>query len=175
MKKPSWYEKYLPFVSRSPEMQIRWLEAALRKGALSRQEITPYVRLLLNSDGGDEHLAILRDLVAGLDGGVIDRLLLATEVYDMPIMFGLLSAPTLGQAVIAITRDPPPYEKTPLLVVDKVFQAVYDSSEELLGEAAALVMGDPACPAHFPGAYERFKEIKEDEKLLSALYPKAVV
>ena len=29
-RKKSWYQKYLPFVARSPEMQIEWLVAALK-------------------------------------------------------------------------------------------------------------------------------------------------
>jgi hypothetical protein len=60
-------------------------------------------------------------------------------------------------------------------VIDKVFQAVYDCSEELLGQAAARVVAGADMPVHFREAYERFKEVKEDQKLLSALYPKAIL
>ncbi|MFZ5774822.1 MAG: hypothetical protein ACOY3Z_05000 [Thermodesulfobacteriota bacterium] len=175
MSKRIWYEKYLPFVARSPEMQVRWIEAALRKGTLSPQEITPYIRLLLGPDGGEDRTAILRGLLGELDEAVVERLLAATEIYDVPNLFRLLPAPTLEQIVIAVTRQPPPYEEAPELIIDKVFQAVFDFSETLLEEAARRVMAADGCPAHFPTAYERFKEIKADEKLLSALYPKAIM
>ncbi|MGV1099349.1 hypothetical protein ACUUL3_08060 [Thiovibrio sp. JS02] len=174
VKKKKWYEKYLPFVARSPEMQIRWLEAAFRKGTLTAQEVTPYINLLMEPEG-DGHLESIRSRLMTLDAIIIDRMLAAADIYDTPKLFRLLAAPTLQQAVIAITKAPPPYEKAPQLVIDKVFQAVYDCSEALLAEAAAKVYADPLRPGHFRDAYERFKEIKEDEKLLSALYPKAVV
>ena len=155
-------------------MQIRWFEAAFRKGTLSHQEITPYINLLMAPDGG-EHLDLLRSLLNDLDASVLENMLSAADIYDVPNLFRLLNRPVLAQAVIVITKTPPPYEKTPQQVMDKCFQAVYDSSEELLVQAAEKVKADPPGQANFQAAYERFKEIKEDEKLLSALYPKAIV
>ena len=173
-QKRQWYEKYLPFVARSPEMQVRWLESAFRKGTLTHQEITPYINLLMAPDG-EEHLELLRSLLGNLDAPMLENMLSSADIYDAPSLFRLISRPELAQAVLIITKIPPPYEKTPQQVMDKVFQAVYDRSEDLLARAAERVMADPASPPHFQEAYERFKEIKEDEKLLSALYPKAIV
>jgi len=174
MEESSWYEKYLPFVARSPEMQLRWLEAAFRKGALSLGEITPYIRLFMASDG-EERPTRIRVLINSLSGDLIGRMLDAAEVYDVPALFRCIAAPVLAQAVLAISKAPPPYEKNPQAVMEKIFQAVYDVSEDLLDEAAAVVLGKADCPAGFKSAYERFKEVKEDEKLLSALYPKAIM
>lgn len=174
VKKRKWYEKYLPFVARSPEMQLRWLESAFRKGILTPHEIRPYIKLFMAPDG-EEDPARVRGLLHSLSGSTIEKMLAAADIYDVPDLFRCVAEPTVSQAVIAITKAPPPYEKTPQLVIDKVFQAIYDCSEALLAQAAARVIGTPEMPAHFQGAYERFKEIKEDEKLLSALYPKAIL
>ena len=174
VKKRKWYEKYLPFVARSPEMQLRWLESSFRKGALTPEEIMPYIKLFMAPDGVG-NLARVRGLLYSLSGSAIEKMLGAADIYDVPDLFRCVAEPTVSQAIIAITKVPPPYEKTPQLVVDKVFQAVYDCSEELLDQAAVKVSGRTEMPAHFHEAYERFKEIKEDEKLLSALYPKAIL
>ena len=174
VKKRKWYEKYLPFVARSPEMQLRWLEVAFRKGALIPEEIMPYIKLFMAPDGAGNP-ARVRGLLHSLSGAAIEKMLGAADIYDVPDLFRCVAEPTVLQAVIAITKAPPPYEKTPQLVVDKVFQAVYDCSEELLDQAAGRVNGSAEMPAHFQEDYERFKEIKEDEKLLSALYPKAIL
>lgn len=174
VKKRKWYEKYLPFVARSTEMQLRWLESAFRKGTLTSHEITPYIKLFMAPDG-DGNLARVRGLLHLLSGSAIEKMLNAADIYDVPDLFRCVAEPTVEQAVIAISKAPPPYEKSPQLVIDKVFQAVYDCSEELLAQAAARVAGGADMPAHFQEAYERFKEIKEDQKLLSALYPKAIL
>lgn len=173
-QKRQWYEKYLPFVARSPEMQIRWLEAALRKGTLTHQEITPYINLLMAPDG-EEHLELLRQLLSSLDGSVLEKMLSSADIHDAPDLFRLISQPVLAQAMIVITKTAPPYEKAVQQVMFRAFQAVYDRSEELLAQAAEKVKDGPSSPPCFQEAYERFKEIKEDEKLLSALYPKAMV
>lgn len=155
-------------------MQLRWLESAFRKGALTSREITPYIKLFMAPDG-DGNLARVRGLLNSLSGSAIEKMLNAADIYDAPDLFRCVAEPTVEQAVIAISKAPPPYEKTPQLVIDKVFQAVYDCSEELLDKAAVRVTGSAEMPVHFQGAYERFKEVKEDEKLLSALYPKAIL
>ncbi|MHB1015373.1 MAG: hypothetical protein ACYC2W_08880 [Desulfurivibrionaceae bacterium] len=174
LKKRKWYEKYLPFVARSPEMQLRWLEAALRKEVLTPHEITPYIKLFMAPDG-EGNPARVRGLLHSLSANAIEKMLAAADIYDVPDLFRCVAEPTVAQAVIAIIKAPPPYEKNPQLVVDKVFQAVYDCSEELLAQAAGRVAGSAERPVHFQENYERFKEIKEDEKLLSALYPKAIL
>ena len=174
VKKRKWYENYLPFVARSPEMQLCWLESSLRKGALTVHEITPYIKLFMAPDG-EVDLAKVRGLLHSLSGSIIEKMLDAADIYDVPDLFRCVAEPTVSQAVIAISKAPPPYEKMPQLVVDKVFQAVYDCSEELLCQAAARVAGSAVKPAHFQEAYARFKEIKADERLLSALDPKAIL
>ena len=174
VKKRKWYEKYLPFVARSPEMQLSWLESVFRKGSLTPHEITPYIKLFMAPDG-EGNLVRVRGLLHSLSGNAIEKMLAAADVYDVPDLFRCIAEPTVEQAIIAIIKAPPPYEKAPQLLTDKVFQAVYDCSEELLDQAAARVTGGLSKPVHFAKAYERFKEIKEDEKLLSALYPKAIL
>lgn len=174
VKKRKWYEKYLPFVARSPEMQLHWIESTFRKGSLVPHEITPYIKLFMASDG-EGNLALVRGLLHSLNGGIIAQMLGAADIYDVPDLFRCVVEPTVAQAVIALTKVPPPYEKNPQVVIAKVFQAVYDCSEELLTQAAGMVAESAARPSHFQEAYERFKEIKEDEKLLSALYPKAIL
>lgn len=174
MKKRKWYEKYLPFVARSPEMQLHWMESVFRKGSLASHEITPYIKLFMASDGEGD-LTLVRGLLHSLDASLIEQMLVAADIYDAPDLFRCIAEPEVSQAVIALTKAPPPYEKNPQLVIAKVFQAVYDCSEELLTQAAGMVAESAARPGHFQEAYERFKEIKEDEKLLSALYPKAIL
>lgn len=171
MQKKKWYERYLPFVARSPGMQIRWLEAAKRKGTLTDQEIMPYVSLLLVQEGEkqEELKAAFRDL-----GDLfVEQLLIAAGIQDLPKLFSLIEKPVVRQAVVALRKAPRDYEPAPQLLTDKVFMAVNDRSPALLEEAVRIIMVGDEVPEHFLPAYERFKEIIEDEKLLSALYPKA--
>jgi hypothetical protein len=165
-----WYEKYLPFIARSPRMQIDWLIGVFRKGALAREEVTPYIRLLMEQEQEDE---VIRSLFLTLDDWVLTEMLMAADIYDTPKLFRLIPRPTLAQARIALLKTPPPYEKMPGLPRRKVFQAVHDCSEELLAEAAKDLRRQGEVGAEFEEAYERFKEVLMDEKILSSLYPKA--
>ncbi|MFA6498537.1 MAG: hypothetical protein WC256_06020 [Desulfurivibrionaceae bacterium] len=174
VEKRKWYEKHLPFVAKSPEMQLCWLESAFRKGTLTPHEITPYIKLFM-APYREGNLVRVRGLLLSLSSNVIEKMLGAADIYDVPALFRCVAEPTVLQAVIAISKAPPPYEKNPQLVIDKIFQAVYDCSEEFLAQAAERVAWGAERPAHFQEAYERFKEVKEDEKLLSALYPKAIL
>jgi len=186
-----WYENYLPFVAKSPAIQAEWLATELSRmrlgegkkisGVLSREEIKPYIRLFLeNCDtgpggwtgevGADERMVTL------LDGIGKDNLLLmieCAEIYDIPKLFKLLPHPTQEQAVIALKKVSPPYEKNPLLIIDRVFHAIREKSGPQLEAAAAGVLTASDAPADFAGNYERFKEIMMDEHLLGLLYPKA--
>ena len=119
MEKRKWYEKYLPFVARSPEMQLRWLESAFRKGVLAPHEITPYIKLFMAPDG-EANVARVRGLLHLLSGGLIEKMLEAADIYDVPDLFRCIAEPTVVQAVIAITKTIPPYEKTPQVVIDKM-------------------------------------------------------
>lgn len=174
MEEKTWYEKYLPFVARSPEMQLRWLEAAFRRGTLTLSEITPYIRLFLAQDG-EGRMIRLSALLQNSSEDLVGNLLSAADIYDAPDLFRCIARPSLPQAILILGKEPPPYEKKQQAVLGRVFQAVYDAGEELLNEAAAVVFARPGCPSFFKPAYERFKEVKEDEKLLSALYPKAIL
>lgn len=172
--KKRWYEKYLPFVAKSPEVQIKWLASAFKKGNLTSEEIAPYVRLVLTDMENDEKKQQqLVELFNRLDNQLLEKLFQAADIYDISKLFSLIRQPTIQQAMIALRKSPPPYEKTPQLVFDRVFQAIHDKSASLLEQAAAALKNSREVPEHFEAAYERFQEIVEDEKLLSALYPKA--
>lgn len=186
-----WYENYLPFVAKSPAIQAEWLAAELSRrrfsegkgisGVLSREEIRPYIRLFLeNCDTGPGgwtgEAGADEGLVALLDGIGEDNLLLiieCAEIYDIPKLFKLLRHPTREQAVIALKKVPPPYEKNPALIIDRVFHAIREKSGKQFEEAAAGVLGSSDAPADFADNYERFKEIMMDEHILGLLYPKA--
>ena len=170
--KKKWFEKYFPFVVRSPVMQLEWLVAVFKKGVLSGQEIAPYIRLFLSEDG-EEKEGVLKDLFGQLDERIIEQMLMAAEIYDIPKLFQLIRQPTVRQAVIALRKTSPPYEKKPELLFDKVFQVIHLSSAEMLEKAAAILHESEDAPDHFEPAHARFQEIIEDEKLLSSLYPKA--
>ena len=175
MKRPftkKWYEKYLPFVARGPEKQVEWLVAAFNKGALTNEEITPYIRLIL-SDDNDGRLEEYASLINGLAPAILEKLFLCADVYDVPKLFRIVERPTERHAVIALRKIPPPYEKAAQLVFHRVFQAIYDNSPALVEKAAELIRNSGDIPKHFEASYEMFQEIVEDEKLLSALYPKA--
>ena len=179
-----WYEKYLPFVAKSPAIQADWLVGELSRmrlsegreisGVLSREEIRPYIRLFLEncdsgSNGADEQM------VALLEGiGEANRLLMVecAEIYDIPKLFTLMSNPSQEQVVIALKKTPPPYDKNPLLIIDRVFHAIWKKSGEQL-EAAAAKLAGASPPANFAENYKRFQEIVMDEHLLGLLYPRA--
>lgn len=171
--KPRWYENYLPFVARSPERQVEWLVAAFRKGALTREEVTPYIKLLLTSEE-EEYLADLEVIINRLERRTIDQLLESSDIYDTPKLFRILKAPTVEQGVIVMRKTPPPYEKDRFLVLNKVFQSVYDCSQDLMEKAVAIIRAaKEEKPAYFEEACEKFQEVLKDQELLSALYPKA--
>jgi len=167
-----WYDKYLPFVARSPEMQLEWLVNALRKKTLTFQEITPYVRLLL-ADENDEKHDLLMDLINGLDQETLERMFSAADIYDAPRLFGLLKKPTESQARIMLKKELPPYDKTPQATLDRVFWSIYGFGEEFMRQVCDGILLSDEAPTYFEQEYKRFLEIVEDEKILSALYPKA--
>lgn len=170
--KRKWYEKYLPFVAKSQRMQVKWLVGTIKKGTLHLDEITPYVRLLLAEEEGKEHKSLVA-LLKDIDKDVICRMVMAADIYDVAKLMRLVPSPTVEQAVAALMKAPPPYEKKPDLVLDKVFQSIHDRSDTLFEEAAAELRNRTDAPAHFDAAYERFQEILADERILSAMYPKA--
>lgn len=167
----NWLERYFPFVAKSPDMKIRWLKGAVRKGVLSSEEITPYVRLLLTEHNTAEDS--YRQLFEQLDEDVQISLLDAADIYNIPKLFRLLPSPGMKHAQIALLKHLPAYEKEKQLVLDRVFYAIHDYSRELLDKAAKKIINEKRDPEHFQDNYERFQEILEDEEFLLSLYPKA--
>ncbi|MBU0484314.1 MAG: hypothetical protein KKB30_07355 [Proteobacteria bacterium] len=192
-QKMKWYEKYLPFVARSQEMQFVWLVSALKKsvndaggrqGILTKEEIRPYIRLLLQADGNDFSKGSiflppergkegLAELFAQLDDQVMELMMEAADIYDVPKIIGLAPDPHVGYAVIALKKILPPYEKNAHLVLDRVFHSIHAYSPELLSAAVEKLRESDEVPDHFEPSYERFQEIIKDEQILSSLYPKA--
>ncbi|MFO7607482.1 MAG: hypothetical protein R6W72_14420 [Desulfurivibrionaceae bacterium] len=185
-----WYENYLPFVAQSPEMQLEWLVDRLsrlrssknkeKRGLLSCRELTPYISLLLDGNASGEEGKttsvagdVLRDLLDNVEASDLLLMVECAEIYDTPRLFGLLRTISREQAVLAMTKVPPPYEKNPLLVIDRVFHAVKEKSPEILASAAEEIMNSEDPPKDFVTNYERFREIMMDEHILSMLYPKA--
>jgi len=169
-----WYEAYVPFVVRSVESQIAWLIAAFHKGVLSPQEITPYIRLLLTEDSPGKQDELV-ELFRQLDEDILAKILLAADIHECPKLLSLISQPTVLHALIALGKCPAPYEKSPQHIVHKVFNAIYDCSEGLLKDAVTALRQQGEVPTHFEADYERFREIIEDQKLLSSLFPKAKI
>ena len=167
-----WYDKYLPFVARSPRMQLEWLVAVFKKEKLSSHEITPYIKIFLTDEDDEKH-DILTNLVSKLDDQLRDRIVTAADIYDAPKIFNLITEPTILQAVIALRKTPPPYEKKPQAVFDKIYWELHNHSEMFLIKAAEKLRESGDVPEHFEKQFKRFQEIVEDEKILSALYPKA--
>jgi hypothetical protein len=185
-----WHQKYLPFVAKSPELQVDWLVvklAALRDsgdkdktGILTREELVPYTRILLGNvsegKGAEEDFAV-NDQLAGFLEATGDEELLTmiecAEIYDVPKLFRILRGISVKQAVVAMKKVPPLYERNPLLIMDRVFHSIRGKSVELLEEASREVLASDDAPDDFADNYERFKEIVLDENILSVMYPKA--
>ena len=171
-KNNNWLERCLPFVSKSPEMKIRWLIGVFRKGVLSLEEITPYIRLLLAEKSGEEQ-GELGQAFRQLDEEMQYRFLEAADIYDTPKLFALCPNPTLKHAEIALLKQVPPYEKKTQFILDKIFYAISDYSRELLEQAADMVIREGRVSANFQENYARFQEILQDEEFLLSLYPNA--
>lgn len=177
-------------------MQVEWLVAQLQKiiksgdggkRTLTRQELTPYLRLLLAvADENDsiqsfsyeenfsvDGITLLKHLLQDVDPEILELMVECTDVYDLPKLFKVLPDPTVRQAVIALRKAPPPYEKKPHLLFDNIYHSINGRQEGLLENAAEVLRSEGEVPPHFDAAFERFQEIMMDEKILSDLYPKA--
>lgn len=171
-KKIRWHERYLPFVSRSPEMQIKWLINAFRKGVLTNEELVPYVRLLLSEDDFDKETQ-LRELFKKLKKEELSMLLITADIYDTAKLFRLLPSADAEQAGIALQKHLPAYEKKPQKIFDDIFYAINDRPGNILQKAAESLMASGDTPPYFKKNYKRFLEILHDEEFLLSIYPKA--
>lgn len=176
------WSEALPFVALTPERKRAWLLRVLRKGHLTDQEIAPYIHLLIeeyqydNIIGGEtpgvgspaENLDI-----GNLPREIIMRLLECAEIYDIPILINIIGHLTVDEAVLALRKIPPPYEKRPLEVFDSIFQAIHECDHNLLARARDKMLSHGTIPAHFISVYERFQEILKDKEVLSSLFPQA--
>lgn len=167
----------LPFVARSPARQVDWLVIEFRRGVLTDAEMAPYIHLLLSGhanrrevDGDDG----LREIFSRLGRDVTVAMIRCAEIYDVPELLALIRELSVDDAILVLRKSPPPYEKKALLLLDRVFQAVNECGDHLLERAARQMTDDGNAPGHFASAYERFKEILIDEKILTQLYPQAV-
>ncbi len=169
----------LPFVARSPEMQVDWLIGEFRNGVLSDREIAPYVHLLVSEYVGrkerGECTDDLREIFAHLSREIVVAMVRCVEIYDIPDLLELIRVLTVEDAILLLKKEPPPYEKKSLFLLDRVFQAVNGCGDHLLERAARKMVSDGDAPDHFASAYERFQEILIDEKILTLLYPQAKV
>ena len=167
----------LPFVARSPELQVAWLVGEFRRGILGDRELAPYVHLLVSGYVGrrerGEDAEELHVVFARLSREIIVAMVRCVEIYDVPDLLELIRELTVEDAVLVLKKAPPPYEKKFLLLLDRVFQAVNGCGDHLLERAAQKMVCDGDTPGHFTGAYERFREILIDEKILISLYPHA--
>lgn len=170
--KENWLEISLPFVAKSPAMKIKWLKRVLKKRSLSKDEITPYVRLLVQ-DLSLEEEAELVSLFQELDEEMQCGLLAAADIYDVPKVFRLCPHPTRRHVELALLKKVPPYEKKKQLVIDRVFYAISDYSRVLLDEVVRDLIARGSASPSLRENYERFQEILEDEEFLLSLYPNA--
>ncbi|MCB2181860.1 MAG: hypothetical protein KQH63_07535 [Desulfobulbaceae bacterium] len=170
--KKKWFDRYLPFVSKSPEMKIKWLEKTFRKGALSLEEVTPYIRLLLSENSYEENERLV-EIFADLNKELQYNLLEAADIYDTPKLLRLCPSPDRRHAEIALMKEVPNYEKKKQLILDKVFYAINDFSKELLENSVLKLQEEQKVSRAFMDNYKRFQEILGDEEFLLEMYPKA--
>lgn len=169
----------LPFVARSPALQMAWLAEEFHKGVLDDRELAPYIHLLVSEYVGrrerGEGVDELQGIFSRLPRATVVALVRCVEIYDVPDLLELIGILTVEDAVLVLKKVPPPYEKRSILLLDRVFQAVNNCGDHLLERAAQKMACDGDAPAHFAKAYERFREILIDEKILLMLYPQANV
>ncbi len=167
-----WYQNYLPFIARSPEMQVEWLVAECRRRNLAQEELTPYVRLLFseeNVDNEDE----LRLILAGLAQEMQEEFVQIADIYDVPRVVRLMPALNEKMVEIALKKELPPYETKPQKVMDKVLNTINDRAGEILAKVASVIMENGAAPKHFAENYERFRAILADKEFIRSQWPNA--
>ncbi len=167
-----WYQNYLPFIARSPEIQVEWLVAECRRKNLAQEELTPYVRLLF-SEENVAHEEDLRDILADLASEMQEDFLRVADIYDVPRIIRLIPALNGTLVELALGKELPPYETKPQQVMDRVLNAINDRSESLLSTVAVKIMENGAAPKHFAENYERFRAILEDKEFIRSQWSTA--
>lgn len=166
-----WFDKYLPFIARPPQMQVAWLVQACAEKKLSQEELTPYLRLLLSKENveNDEQL---REVLAGIDRDTSVCLFEIVEIFDLPRLILTFPAMDSNFARLALQKEIPPYEKNIRQIVDNVFAAINDRSPQIFQE---IVTGSDefAIADHFRNNLQRFQKILDDQEFLRSLYPNA--
>ncbi len=174
--KKIWSEA-LPFVARSPEMKVNWLVGTLAKKSLTEDEIAPYMHLLLkeykNGEQNNESQSLLPSSFSKIPRDIIIKLIECTEVYDIPVFLEIIRPISVEEAVIALQKTTPAYEKRPMEVYDLVFQAVHNCDKHILEKAKEKMLQADNIPQHFNSEYDRFQEILKDKEVLSQLFPQA--
>ncbi|MBU0680257.1 MAG: hypothetical protein KKD73_02435 [Proteobacteria bacterium] len=170
MSRRRWYQNYLPFIARSPEMQVEWLVTECRRRNLSHGELTPYVRLLF-SEENVENEEELRVVLAGLDPEMQEEFLQVADIYDVPRIIRLIAELNENLVVLALTKKMPPYEMKPQKVMDRILNAINDRSESLLRRVATMIIDNGAAPNHFSENYERFRAILADKEFIRSQWP----
>lgn len=172
----------LPFVALDPEMKLVWLVGVINKKRLSCAELTPYMRLLIldykdaltSTRPGNKTGEDFVDLFRNIDREVTRVMLESTDLRDVPALLEFIPDLVRADVVIILTKKPLLYEKKAEILIDRVFHAVYErTSRQMLEDAADDIMRRQISVGRFEESYERFKSIKEDEDILSALYPRA--
>lgn len=176
------WSEILPFVAQDPEMKLAWLMGTIKKKRLSLAEIAPYMRLLIldykdamtSVRPGNMTKTDFVDLFKDIDRDVMRIMIDSTDLQDVPSLLEFIPDLVLEDVVIILTKQPLPYEKSGKFLVDRVFHTVYErTSSSMLEDAAGHIIKSGASVEHFRTSYQRFKDIKEDEGILSALYPRA--
>ncbi len=167
-----WYQNYLPFIARSPEMQVEWLVAQCLRKNLTQEELTPYARLLFSEDNvaSEEEL---RAILADLSPAMQEEFLRIADIYDVPRIVRLIPNLNATLVEIALTKELPPYETKPQKVMDKVLNAINDRAQSLLPAVADLIIGNGSAPNHFAENYERFRAILADKEFIRSQWPNA--
>lgn len=167
-----WYQKYLPFIARSPEMQVEWIVEECRRNKLTREELTPYIRLLFSEENVANEEELL-GLLTGISSEMQEDFLRVADVYDVPRIIRFI--PELNEVLveIALCKDLPSYETKPQKVMDRVLNAINDRSENLLALVADMIMENRSAPSHFAENYERFRAILEDKEFIRSQWSNA--
>ncbi len=167
-----WYLRYLPFVARPMHLQVEWLRAECKKNKLAKDELRPYVRLLFSVDSDDDQ-AVLKKLIAQLDGDVIYNIVDAADIYTVARVIDLIPELNDGLAEVILLKEMPPYEQKPQKIMDEVFYAINNRAGGLLAKVVASLTEEGRASPGVKKNYKRFKAILADEEFIRSHWPSA--